>query len=82
MNNITMMSTRHLCPTDTTSGNHCYMRMPTEKLVDGLQKTIEQYPIVVGRLVPVGNNRFEVHSLDSGVPYRESHCPQNISEFS
>ncbi|KAI9596330.1 transferase [Syncephalis fuscata] len=55
--------------------------MPTEKLISALQKTIEQYPIVAGRLVSIGNDQYEVQSLDEGVPYRESYCENDISAY-
>ncbi|KAI9591656.1 transferase [Syncephalis fuscata] len=55
--------------------------MPTERLISALQKTIEQYPIVAGRLVSIGNDQYEVQSLDEGVPYRESYCENDISAY-
>ncbi|RKP26563.1 transferase [Syncephalis pseudoplumigaleata] len=55
--------------------------MPTEKLLDGLRKTIDQYPILATRLVVLENGDIEMHPSAEGVRYRESQCDKDIAAF-
>ncbi|KAI8056060.1 transferase [Syncephalis plumigaleata] len=55
--------------------------MPTEKLIDGLRSTLNQYPIVAGKLVTLENDDIEIHPSDEGILFKETHCEKDISEF-
>ncbi|KAI9595824.1 hypothetical protein BDF19DRAFT_422275 [Syncephalis fuscata] len=55
--------------------------MPTNKLVEALRNTIDQYLIIAGRLVAVKNEKYKAHPSDKGLRYRESQSANDISTF-
>ncbi|RKP23559.1 transferase [Syncephalis pseudoplumigaleata] len=55
--------------------------MPTDRLVAGLRKTIDQYPILAGRLKVVNDVDYEVHMTGEGVLYQETQSKHDIASF-
>ncbi|KAI8048814.1 transferase [Syncephalis plumigaleata] len=54
--------------------------MPSQKLIDGLRRTLELYPIVYGRLA-FHNGQYEIRHSDKGVPLIEAQSSDDISKF-
>ncbi|KAI8048824.1 transferase [Syncephalis plumigaleata] len=55
--------------------------MPTEQLLEGLRKMLEQNPILAGRLAQVDGVDYEIRMTGNGAPYREVQCDKDISSF-
>ncbi|KAI9595822.1 transferase [Syncephalis fuscata] len=55
--------------------------MTSEILITGLRQTLEQYPIVAGRLIRRNDGEYEVKASDKGVPFTETYSDSDISEF-
>ncbi|KAI9598135.1 transferase [Syncephalis fuscata] len=63
--------------------NHEHVKdfMPTDRLTEGLYKTLDEYPIFYGRLSQSKTGRYEIRPSHDGIPFREVYSENDISMY-